>query len=423
MNRKNVLFLLVFAGIFNSFAAIAQKDTTNSGCISITKIIPPSVKFSGFVNSEIFYDTRQTTGGRETLLMLYPAAKSPDIHGFDLNSKGNFNQLAMMSRLTANITGPDVLNAKTIGVIEADFTGTSDATNNIFRLRHAYIKLTWKSDELLIGNYWTPFDVAEMIPAVISLNTGAPFHSFSRNPQVRYVHNFNNLKLIAVALSQRDYASNGPLGVSSVYMRDAIVPEMHLQLQYNIGGHLFGVGGEYKCIQPRLATYKNIASDEKLESTAIIAFAKLNFPNLDIKLQGSYGGNISDHTMIGGYIESSIDTISGITKYANANSLDIWTDISTKSKKLNVGLFAGYYKNMGYSSDIATGGKFYGNVNNIGYLYRIAPRLTYTAGAVMFALELEYTAAQYGTPDIKGKMINPYEIGNFRTLFGAFYFF
>jgi len=415
MNRTKLLFLLIIAGMLNSFCAMAQKDSTKVG-----------IKFSGFVNSEIFYDTRQTVGGRETLLMLYPAAKSLDIHGADINNNGNFNQLSMMSRLTATITGPDVLNAKAIGVIEGDFTGETEAPYNVFRLRHAYIKLTWKQDELLIGNYWSPFDVPEMIPAVISLNTGAPFHSFSRNPQVRYVHNFNGLKLIAVALSQRDYASSGPLGVSSVYMRDALLPEMHLQLQYNVGALMIGAGGEYKTIKPRLITTKNIETNETLSSAALIAFARLNLSKVDIKLQASYGGNLSDHTMLGGYIESSIDTATAITTYANVNSLDIWGEVSTKAKNLNVGLFAGYYKNMGYTADIAEGGKFYGsnnNVNNIGYLYRIAPRLTYTSGALMFALELEYTAAQYGTPDTKGKFQNGYVVGNFRPLIGAFYFF
>ena len=170
MNKSKLLFLLIIAGLFNSFCAIAQKDTTKVG-----------IKFSGFVNSEIFYDTRQTVGGRETLLMLYPAAKDLDANGADLNAKGNFNQLSMMSRLTATITGPDILNAKAIGVIEGDFTGEAEAPYDVFRLRHAYVKLTWKKDELLIGNYWSPFDVPEMIPNVISLNTGAPFHSFSRS--------------------------------------------------------------------------------------------------------------------------------------------------------------------------------------------------------------------------------------------------
>ncbi|MEI6822028.1 MAG: hypothetical protein WCL51_08825 [Bacteroidota bacterium] len=415
MNRTKLLFLLVIAGMLNSFCAMAQKDSTKVG-----------IKFSGFVNSEIFLDTRQTVGGRETLLMLYPAARSYDANKVDLNSHGNFDQLSMMSRLTGTITGPDVLNAKTIGVIEGDFTGTADATNNIFRLRHAYIKLTWKKDELLVGSYWEPIDVPEMIPAVISLNTGAPFHAFSRNPQVRYVHTFDNLKVVAVASSQRDYASDGPLtpGVpNSAYLRNALLPEMHLQLQYNINRHLFGIGGEYKTIQPRLVTTKNIATSEKLSSPAFIAFAKLVFKGVDAKFQGSYGGNLSEHTMMGGYVESSIDTATGNTTYANANTLNLWTDVTTKGHKLNVGLFAGYYKNMGYDKDIAPNGKFYGRGSNIGYLYRIAPRVTYTVGALMFATEFEYTAAQYGTPGHNWNIQDPYVVANFRALIGAFYYF
>jgi outer membrane receptor protein involved in Fe transport len=69
-------------------------------------------------------------------------------------------------------------------------------------------------------------------------------------------------------------------------------------------------------------------------------------------------------------------------------------------------MFAGYTKNLGYSSDIAAKGKIYGRGNTIDLVYRVAPRITYTAGQLVVGSEFEYTAIAYGTPDKKGKVNN-----------------
>jgi len=412
MTNIRLFLIFIVCNCLFFISAKSQNDTAKFG-----------IKFNGFVNSQIMFDSRQTVGGRETMLVLYPDNIKTDRKGKDINATPSLNQLAMISRLSGKIWGPDALGAKTSALLEGDFSGQTNSDNNGFRLRHAYLKLNWQKSELLIGQYWHPFDVPEMLPGSLSLNTGAPFHAFSRHIQLRYSCNIADFKIIATAASQRDYASDGPLGVKSDYIRNAVVPDMHLQLHYKYRKHLLGAGIDYKILQPRLHTDSNYKSNSKLSSTAIIAFAKLDFKSLDIKFQSSWGENLSEHTMLGGYVEKEIDSISKEIKYANMSALNIWMDISTKAKYWKFAIFAAYTQNLGYSSEIAAKGKFYGRGNNIDYLYRLAPRITYSASQMVFGSEFEYTVAAYGTPDSKGKVKNTNEVSNFRLLFSATYNF
>ena len=56
-------------------------------------------------------------------------------------------------------------------------------------------------------------------------------------------------------------------------------------------------------------------------------------------------------------------------------------------------------------------------------MYRVAPRITYTTGQLVFGSEFEYTAIAYGTPNIKGKVEKTTEYNNFRVLLSATYNF
>ena len=130
------------------------------------------------------------------------------------------------------MTGPDALGAKTSGLIEGEFFGTADGDTNGFRLRHAIIKLNWKGTELMVGQFWHAMFITDCFPDVVSFNTGAPFQPFARAPQIRLTRAFGRLSIIATALSQRDFASSGPEGTSSVYIRNAAMPEFNLKAQY-----------------------------------------------------------------------------------------------------------------------------------------------------------------------------------------------
>lgn len=425
--RKIVFTLLAFSSLLVN--AQDKKEEPKYG-----------ISFSGFVKSDVFYDTRQNVSIREGHFLLYPENEFMDANNKDINAGSNFNMLSIQSRLRGVITGPEAFGAKTSGVIEADFFGNASAgldDVNGFRLRHGFVKLNWKKTELLAGQYWHPMFIAEAFPAVISFNTGAPFQPFSRNPQVRLTHKIGPLSLIAAIFSQRDFTSVGPTSstvttaaASSKYMRNSGIPNAHFQIQFkpDSAEHVFGAGVDYKTLKPDLYTTvgtKNYKSDQTISSISAIGFAKLKFKPITIILEGVYAQNAYDMVMIGGYAVKEIsDTITGKKEFTNLNTGSFWTDIQTNGKKIQVGLFAGYTMNLGSADSIKTA-SIYARGSNIDNIYRVAPRVVFIAGKLNIALEIEHTVATYGKAngDSKGKVTEGKAIANTRALLAFIYKF
>ncbi|QQS52685.1 MAG: hypothetical protein IPM71_08110 [Bacteroidota bacterium] len=407
------------------------------------------ISFSGFVKTDIFYDTRQTVNIREGHFLLYPENVSPDANKNDINDKSTFNMLSIQSRLRGSITGPDAFGAKTSGVLEADFFGNENSSFgdlNGFRLRHAFVKLNWKTTELLVGQYWHPMFIAESFPGTVSFNTGAPFQPFSRNPQIRVSQSFGGLKLIGCLFTQRDFSSTGPeyvknsttgeytsLAVASPkYMRNAAIPNAHFQVQFapDSSEHLFGAGIDYKTLLPELYTvdYTKILtyqSTETISSLSAIAFARFKFKPVSIRIEGVYAQNAYDMAMIGGYAVQQInDSLTGAKSFTNLNTASVWLDANTNGKKIQFGLFTGYTKNLGSADNIKTK-TFYARGSNIDNVYRLAPRVTFISGKFEIAFELEHTVATYGTAngDSQGRVTNDKAVSNTRGLLAFVYKF
>lgn len=55
-------------------------------------------------------------------------------------------------------------------------------------------------------------------------------------------------------------------------MRNAIMPNIHLQVQYKKGNNLFGVAGDYKIIQPETVTDSLIQTNEKIGTYAFMFY-------------------------------------------------------------------------------------------------------------------------------------------------------
>ena len=51
------------------------------------------IKFTGFVKTDVFYDTRQTVSIREGHFLFYPDNISLDVNKNDINATSNFNML------------------------------------------------------------------------------------------------------------------------------------------------------------------------------------------------------------------------------------------------------------------------------------------------------------------------------------------
>ncbi|MBN8707356.1 MAG: hypothetical protein J0L62_15905 [Bacteroidetes bacterium] len=385
------------------------------------------ISFSGFVKTDAFYDSRQTVTLREGHLNLYPQPNSPDFNGKDINGSPTVNMLSIQTRLHGKITGPDALGAKTSGVIEGEFFGHSEADVNGFRLRHSFVKLDWPNSSLLVGQTWHPMFIAEMFPGVVSFNTGAPFQPFSRNPQIRFSYSVNNIKAIVAAVSQRDFTSNGPDGFSSTYLRNSVIPNLHLQVQYSADGNLIGAGLDYKKLTPRLATSKTASSpkfvtDQSVAGFAGIGYVKLQLDPVVIKTEVVIGSNLSDHLMLGGYAVQSVNDSTSAETYTPIQVFSVWGELSTGTT-FETGIFAGYTKNLGAEGNI--NGSYYGRGTTISHVFRVSPRLVWNSGKTRIATELEYTQAGYGTTNNqrKGIVENIVVVSNYRLLLAVYYFF
>jgi hypothetical protein len=417
-----------------------------------TETKPPlfGISFSGYVQTDIFFDSRQTINMREGHFLLYPENKKPDAEGNDINAKAAYNILSIQSRLAGTITGPDALGAKTSGYIEAEFFGNSNPNINTFRLRHAYVKLNWAKTELMVGQYWHPMFVASCAPDPVSFNTGAPFVVFSRNPQVRLTQTMGKFKFILTALSQLDFTSSGPDGASPKYLRNSVLPEVDFQVQYGIKNEkkgtefLVGAGIDYMVLTPLLSTDVTLkkASDtvvnnivihqsavtatyithQTVPAVAANIFAKLRIPKFTFKIGGFWGQDMYSFTMLGGYVVKGVTNAEkGTVNYANIPILSGWCDIVTNGKKWQFGILGCYSKNLG--AGVKVTGPYYGRGCDIDYLYRISPRVVLNVNKFRFAPELEYTVAGYGKTNEKGYVSNPSEVGNLRLLLGVFYYF
>lgn len=402
---KTFLILLI---IFSLNPKIKSQENKNFG-----------ITFGGFVKTDIIYDSREVLSLREGHFLLYPVEEKKDVTGAVLNDRSSFNILAIQTRLTGKITAPDVIGAKTSGLVEGAFFGNVEGDINGFRLRHAFVKLEWPSASILIGQYWHPMFIVESFPDVVSFNTGAPFQPFSRNPQIRFTKKIGLINLIGAAYTQRDFQSSGPQGGSSIYMRNSGIPGFHAQAQFQFPNILLGFGGDFKTLKPRTVTEKNYFTDKTISSYAGIAYAKINSGDFALKFEGIYGQNLTDLVMLGGYAVYEKSEVTGIEKYINLNTYSLWSEL-IYGKDIQFAFFCGYTKNNGAEKTVTAS---YARGFNIDYIYRISPRVIINSGKFRIAAEIELTTAAYGKPDNKGKVTGSKEISNLRLLSGVYIFF
>lgn len=391
------------------------------------------IEFTGFLKYNAMFDTRQTVNAREGNFMLYPEAPLYDEENKDVNAVSNFNMATINSMLRFKLTGTEMFNARSGAYIEFDFWGSESRKYvdlNHFRLRHAYITLTWKETEILFGQYWHPMSVAGFFPKVISANSGVPFHPISRNPQIRIQQKFDLLKIIGCVFTQRDFTSTGPDGADSKYLRNSGFPNMHLQLQLGNESSLLsgGAGIDYKMIVPELyvTTANGIVKSGKknsLSSLSYVGFLKIKTKYFISTTQWVYATNAYDIILLGGYAKKEVvDQESGQKEFSNIRTVSYWSDLQTIGK-LQFGLFCGYTQNLGSRDYIE--GQIYARGANIHSIYRLSPRFVYDCSQLEISLEGEYTKVNYGLEngDFKGGVTGKQPVMNFRTILAVKYNF
>ncbi len=412
MKRAAVLIVAIILPVLKAGAQDAEKTY--------------GIKFSGFVKTDIFYDSRQSSasnGLREGHFFLYPDDVLYDNDMNDLNANPSFHILNIQTRIRGDITGPDAFGAKTSGAIEAEFFGTSESDLNGFRLRHAYVKMDWQKVSLLAGQYWHPMFPAENFPGTVSFNTGAPFIPFSRNPQVRLVFFPGKVSFTLVAYSQRDFTSPGPGGNSSKYLRNSGTPGVHVQVKIPAGEYLTAwAGTDYKTLRPEIRTSTNYETSARVGGLSAFAALKLKTKPINLSVMGIYGENASDMMMLGGYaVERITDPVTQLKEWTTLNNAGFWADLSTNGTRVVAGLFTGYSKNIGSRETIR--GMAYSRGNDIDHLFRVSPRLTFTDGKLSIAAELESTLAAYGTMEDDGRVSDTHNVTNIRLLLSLIYRF
>lgn len=442
------LILLLSMGCSVATYAQTPATTTDAKKAEVKKAADNSanwgIKFGGFLRSDMYFDSRQVVSARpanQGELLLYPANKSLDANGNDINAVPSFDMTSITSRLSGVVTGPDAFGAKTSGLLEAEFFGNANGNENIFRLRHAYAKLDWEKTQLAFGQYWHPLFVTDCFPGVVSFNTGMPFQPFARNPQVRLTQKLSNsVNLILAAVSQTEaFVSPGSstgiaLGANAAaqtYINDAVVPNLHAQLQYKTPTLVAGLALDYKVLRPAMkvastpgaTTY--LSTTENVSSTTLEAYTKVTTKNVIIKGEYVRGQNMYDHLMMGGYL--AYGTAPNITyKPIQVNSM--WVEVMGTGKKVIPGLFIGYTNNEGSTEGgnaVATYARgITANAASLDHVLRIAPRMEFVSGKFKFSTELEVTTAGYGTANATGKVPTvSTDVTNTRVLFVTTYSF
>ena len=411
--RKHSLLALIFLVSHLTLRAGQMIDTET----------PFPVKVGGLILVDTIFDTNQVVSSRDNVYDLFPVPVMLDVAGNNISARGDFNLLAIRTRLFVEGNGPELWCAKTRAYVEGDFQGRVEIVN-LFRLRHAFFELTWPYSHLLVGQTNHPFYFPEGFPGVVDESGGRPILPFVRHPQIRFTHQCNTFEIILAALGELDVPNDGPLARSTSYFRNAMIPNLHAQGRFIIGDHLFGAAVDYKRLVPRLVTDTNYQTFEHLDAVSYMAYAKFGWGKFAWFNKICYVANALQYDMIGGYAVASIDPITDRRTYAPLYTLSYGFDINYKGCFYEPGLWIGIAKSMGAHKPIITSletnGFFfrtiYGQGIGIDTELRVAPRLRLHYDPLIIAAEIEYTRATFGTLDNCGRVRDTTPASNVRFM-------
>ncbi len=382
-----------------------------------------TMKFYGFVRNDFFYNSRANEEAIDGTLHLIPRPVVRNNAGVDINAAPQAEMISINTRIGIDFTGSPILGAKSSAKIEFDFAGTG-TTFFLAQIRHAYMQLNWEKSSLLVGQTWHPL-FGSVVPSGVSFNSGAPFQPFNRSPQVRLTHQlFKNITLMGVASYQMQHNSNGPLGFTSAYMKNALRPNVYAGAELKKQNLLVGAGIDLKKIKPDTLSVRSLAA---------VGYAQYVKPGLQIKMKSVIGQNLSDHFMMGGYgYGASLSSDETTYHYYNLGNWSSFLNV-LYGKKWQVGIFAGYLENLGIFASVLEpingkyrvyGRGFYNDSQQIiNNMYRFAPMVIYNLPNLNIGLEYNYSSAEYGTIGANGIGSNPYRIGNHRVVVAINYLF
>jgi hypothetical protein len=392
-----------------------------------------SVKPYGYVAYDLYYDTRFLLSAREDFFVLFPLPPQYDALCQDINDHGHWQMTAIQSRLGVNAELKGLwrdIVAK--GFYEADFLGAADPFISIYRLRFAGVSVHSNEWTFLAGRYWHPLFALDCFPDTICFNNGAPMEPQARAEQIRVTYTTKKYEIIAAALSQEEqFASDGEVGISDVYIRESLVPNYHIQARFfPAETYVVGVALDYLRLCPRIVTDNDFATNESINSFLVELYAARNEKKYQIRAKAVYAQNATNQLMISGYGVRTQDPVTNFRTYAVTQAVAGWIDMAywfddgTKS----IGLFAGATKNLGATHplfiDPATQQPIiYEFEPTVDVVARVSPRFRYKKHNMQIGLELECTSASYGKLNRKAEVLCPQTVTNFRVYFEILFFF
>ena len=414
-----------------NLAAIAEKQNTldhEVGYPWLQEKFPIKIDISGYVKAEAIFDSRQNFTIRDGHFLYFPLNKQPDVLGKDINSRGDFDEYAIQTRLRFEAFGPDVGCATSRSYIEGDFFGTTDETLDTYRLRHAYLQLDSPDFTFLAGQTWHPMYFPVEAPDTISFNTGTPIDPYSRNPQFSGVYHNDYLDVVGAAMGFLNHNARGPLGPSNKYFRDAIMPDLHLQARFkwNDAQNYIGAGVDVMRICPRLVTNLDYKEVNPFTAWSAIAYSRLTYEQIVLYSKFAYAQNATMWDMIGGYAVHTVDPTTDIRTYTPLRTISFWSELIFQGY-MEPALFIGYVKNIGAKKSIiqfiGDEPTVYGIGTNIKTVFRASPRIRWYIKAFVVGVEVEYTRATYGLLNNVGDIELASPVGNTRFLFATYYIF
>ena len=395
------------------------------------------IKLYGFVRNDFYFNSRINTESIDGLFYLYPKPISLNSTNVDLNALPQAEMLSVNTRVGVDLNGSSILGANSSAKIETDFAGFG-TSYFVIRIRHAYFKLNWKKTELMIGQTWHPL-FGNVMPTVLECDRGAPFQPNNRSPQIRIIQNLNSsISLIGAAVYEMQYLSQGPLGPSASYLKNALIPNLFLGTEFKTAHWTSGVSLDLKTIKP---------SAEELTSLSASMYTQYTNQEFQIKAKTFLGENLTDQQMLSGYGVSSINPVTGAASYTNFNIVSSWLN-AVYGKTWQIGAFLGLSQNLGTNKNLLgnANGKFtvYGNgiydqsslnpqlkMTDAGYynqllldrLIRISPHVSYNLPNFIIGMEYNFTSASYGTLLNNGNVVNPYKVSNHRLVATVSYLF
>lgn len=368
-----------------------------------------SIQIYGFIRSEYYYDSYKGINAAQDNFYLFPLYKGKDATGADLNKQGIHGYSAMATRFGFNITGPEILGAKSSANIETDFAGIVTEYPEVLRLRKAYVKLTWDKSSLLVGQTWHPLwnGSGAFFPQVGGLNTGSPYNPFNRSPQVDFDYKLSDKTTLSLtALYEQQYCSSGFYTVEdtndkNLPKRNAGIPELVVGLYYNNDGFSAGAAGQFNAIQPidvTEGTNGKFQSDELNTSFAAMGYLGFRKGKWFLLAKDMIGQNLANMLMIGGYGVKSYDASTGAMTYTNYTTNTTLIN-AVYGTEYQIGLFAGLTTNLGTSDALHN---FDGSAQVKGLMptmkkaFRIAPYFAYNYKNLRFVAEYEIDSADYG---------------------------